>query len=81
MGRKAGFISEAGNLGVEGRADSCPKADLSPGPHLADNQWARIFIDGGRGATHRNGTVISDSRLEIGHQWSDQHRLDCFQSN
>ena len=23
----------------------------------------------------RNSTVSSDSRLEIGHQWSDQHHL------
>ena len=32
MGRKACFTSEAGNLGVEGRVDSCPKAELPSRP-------------------------------------------------
>ena len=25
-------------------------------------------------------TVTSDSYLEMGHPWSDQHPLDCFKS-
>ena len=29
-----------------------------------------------KGATCRNSTVSSDSHLEIGHRWSDQHHLD-----
>ena len=27
----------------------------------------------------QNSTVICDSHLETGHQWSDQGHLDCFQ--
>ena len=30
------------------------------------------------GATCRNNTVISNSYLQIGHQWSDQDHLDSF---
>ena len=30
------------------------------------------------GATCRNSTVSSDSHLQTGPQWSDQHHLDCF---
>ena len=29
-------------------------------------------------ATCRNSTDSSDSHLEIGHQWSDQHHVGCF---
>ena len=65
------FILDASNSAGEGEADTCSNADLPP-----DNQGARAFIDGGR-----NSTVSSDSLLEIGHQWSDQHRLDCFRYN
>ena len=32
VGRKACFVSEAGNRRVEGRAGSCPKADLPSSP-------------------------------------------------
>ena len=46
-----------------------------------DNQGARAFIDRGRGATCRNSTGSSDSHLEIGHWWSDQRPLDCFNYN
>ena len=28
------------------------------------------------GATCRNSIVISDSHLDVGHQWSDRHHLD-----
>ena len=30
------------------------------------------------GVTCWNTTVSFDSSLEVGHQWSDQHHLDCF---
>ena len=54
----------------------CPKAD-SPNP---DEQGVRTCIDTlrGVGATCRNNTVFSDSPLQIGHQWSDQHHLGYF---
>ena len=57
-----------------GRADVCPEANSSP----TDNQWARAFIGCGKGL-HAEITVISDSHLEIGRPWSDQHHLDCFE--
>ena len=35
---------------------------------------------GGEG-TCRNSTVVSNNHLQIGHQWSDQHHLDCFRNS
>ena len=72
-------------------ADICPKAD-SPTPqprgptlprHPPPNKQGvrRAFINRvvvGGGATCRN---ISNSHLQICHQWSDQHYLDCFRYN
>ena len=29
----------------------------------------------------QNITVSFDGHLKIGHQWSDQHHLDCFKSS
>ena len=52
-----------------GREDLYPKAVPVPGNH-----WARAFIDVGRGHI-QNNTTSSDSHLEIGHWWSDQHHL------
>ena len=46
-------------------------------PHPTDNQGVGAFIDRGRGL-HAERAVSSDSHLEINHQWSDQHHLDCF---
>ena len=55
--------------------ESSPKSNS---PHPTDNQWARSFLYGGRGAPWRNSTVNSDNHLEI--NWSsDQHHLNCFQ--
>ena len=51
-----------------------------PTPPLPNKQGVRAFVDrGGQGgSTCRNSTVISNSHLQIDHQWSDQHHLDCF---
>ena len=75
--RKLSFISDAGNW--SGRvAEICPKVNSFP---AHDKQGVRAFIDrvgSGRGVTCRNSTVISNSHLQVGHQWSDQHHLGCF---
>ena len=43
---------------------------------------ARAFIDrsqvAGVAATCSNSSFISDSHLQIGPWWSDQHHVDCF---
>ena len=31
------------------------------------------------GGCMQDSTVSSDHHLEIGHQWPDQHHLDCFE--
>ena len=43
----------------------------------AYSREARAFIDRGR-QLHAKAAVSSDSHLEIGHWWSDQHHSDCF---
>ena len=49
-----------------------------PHPAATDKREVRAFIDGFRGGgTCRNSTVISNSQLQIGHQWSVQHHLGC----
>ena len=66
--RKVCFISDACNCG--GRVvDIHPKADF-PYPH---NQWGKRFYrpKSGWGTTCGNSKVISDSRLQLGHRWSD----------
>ena len=52
--------------------DIDPKANSTP-----PQKGMRAFIDRGRGATGGNSTVLSNSHLQIGHQWSEQHQLDC----
>ena len=59
------------------REDICPKAD-SPRPPATMKLGGKSFYKQREGATGRNSTVSSDSHLEIGHQWSDRHLLDCF---
>ena len=62
-------------LGEGGRHLS--KGQLPPPP---PREWGESFYrQRGAVATCRNRTVISNSHLQIGHQWSDQHHLDCFQ--
>ena len=46
-----------------------------PTPPQPDNQGVKVFIDRVGGITGRKSTVISNSHLQIGHQWSDQHHL------
>ena len=43
----------------------------------AGNQWGKSFYRQ-EGAACRDSTAISDSHLQIGHQWSDQCHLGCF---
>ena len=52
-----------------GRADACPEV-VCPTLTISGQE-----VEGGEGATCRNTTISSDSHLEIGHQWSDQHHL------
>ena len=61
--------------GGGGEADSYPKTD-SP---LYCQPVGKSFYKQREGATFRNSTVILDSHFEIGHQWSDQHHLDCLE--
>ena len=70
--RKVCFILETGS---QGEQVLLVVQRLTP---LTESWWARAFIDRGRGLHADNSTVSSDSYLEIGHWWSDQHRLDCF---
>ena len=72
MEKKVCLILDAGNWGG-GEDGILSKGQLAP----LDNQWERAFIDRGRGL-HAEIAVSSDSHLEIGHWWSDQHHLDCF---
>ena len=49
-------------------------------PQPPPREWGESFYrQRGAVAICRNSTVISNSHLQIGHQWSDQHHLDCFQ--
>ena len=38
----------------------------------------QMLATGGVGTICRNSTVISESHLQSGHQWSDQRHLGCF---
>ena len=74
--RKVCFISDIGNCGWvgRGRLDIRPKVNS---PTLATS-GARAFYRQKQEDTGRNSTVISESHLQIGLWWSDQHHLDCF---
>ena len=47
-------------------------------PHPWEAGGESFYKQSGERATCRNGTVISNSRLQIGHQWSDWHHLGCL---
>ena len=56
--------------------DICPKAYFS-----SPDQWQPVgqellWTEGG--GLHAEIAISSDSRLQIGHGWSDQHHLGCF---
>ena len=72
---KVFFISDACNCG--GRV-----VDIHPqvGSPYPCNQWGKSFYrhKQGWGTTCRNSIVISDSHLQIGHQWFDQRHVGCF---
>ena len=47
-------------------------------PATGGGQGVRVFVNRAWRATYRNRTVISNSHLQIGPQWFDQHYLGCF---
>ena len=56
--------------------DICPKAYSSH-----SHQWHPVgqeLLSTEGGGLHAEIAVSSDSHLQIGHGWSDQHHLDCF---
>ena len=68
------------------KAAFCAKVD-SPATHrpLTDAQWARAFIDRGRGLhggiAQSALTAMDIGCLETGHEWLNQCYLDCFKYN
>ena len=44
----------------------------------ADSQWARAFIDRGRGPRAETARSALTVVLKLVMRWSDQHHLDCF---
>ena len=62
--------------GGEGE-DACPKVDS---PHALTVSEQHL-LKAREGAPCRNSTSNSEGHLEIGHQWSDQHHLDCFKDS
>lgn len=54
----------------------CPKANSTLW-QAGRESFYRQSCRGG-GTTCRNSTIISNSPLQLGHQWSDQHHLGCF---
>ena len=59
------------------RADACPKADY-PSPIALTNRSQELSQREGRSYMQKQHTFSTDSHLELGHWWSDQHHLDCF---
>lgn len=68
MARNICFILEANNHG--GKADS--EGHL---PHPANNQWAKVFIGGGRGLRAETAPSALIVILKLTMRWSDQHHL------
>ena len=75
--RKICFISDGSKLEGEGWNTSVQRLTPPQG-----TSGARAFIDrswvAGMAATCSNSSFISDSHLQIGPWWSDQHHIDCF---
>ena len=75
--QRTGQVGEKEQL--QGSADICSEADF---PHLIPRtgiQWGKSFYKQKEGVICRNSAVSSDSHLQIGHQWSDQHHLGNLQ--
>ena len=71
MERKVCFILDAGNCG----GGWTPVQRPTP---PADNQWARAFIDGGRGLHAETAQSALTVILKLVMLWSDPRHLDCF---
>ena len=70
---KVCFILEAGNL-RRGEGGLPSKGRLP----ATDHQWARAFIDRGRGLHSETAQSALKVILKLVMQWSDQCHLDCF---
>ena len=51
---------------------------LTPPHPITSMEWELLETDCGGGGTCRKSTVISNSHLQFGHQWSYQHHFECF---
>ena len=77
MERKACFILDAGKQRGWGVGDE--GGFLSKGRLPAtDNQWARAFIDRGRGLHAETAQSALTVTLKLVMRWPDQRHLDCF---
>ena len=70
---KGKFISAVSNWAGGGWWTSVQRPAPSPGPALGKRFYSQM-----EGATCGNSTVSSDSHLQSGHRWCDQHHLACF---
>ena len=79
-GKKNLLYSGGGQLGE--KADSCliVYSPLTTRGHKLLKGISRVY-KWREGATCRNSTVRSDSHLEIGHWWPDQHPPDCVEDS
>ena len=73
--RKVCLIFYAGNWGESEGGGHLSKDLLS----LTGNQWARAFIDRGRGLHAESAQSALTVILKLVMSWSDQHHLDCFE--
>ena len=56
-----------------------PSVQRPTPPHPTDSPVGMSIYKQREGATCRSSIVSSDSHLELGHQWSGQCHLDCFE--
>ena len=71
------LILDAGNWWV---GWGTPVQRPSP-PPTTNGQLGKSFNRQMEGAIDNSSTVSSDSHLEIGPEWSDQHHIGCFKYN
>ena len=74
MEMKVCFILDAGE--GEGSEGGLLSKVNSPHP---DKQWARAFVDRGRGLHSESAQSALTVILKLVMSWSDQHHLDCFE--